>query len=120
MAISDAKNPIRSLFKKQMALSIRNRSWFRLSRQDRSLYSLALRLKVRFESVDLLRALVSVLKKLQQFGRTAYLELRAGVRLAWMFSVAAVGWGNDQARSWRSDQNYIRFLGRLYLGASPG
>jgi len=106
----------RSLLKKQMALSIRNHTWFRLNRLDRSLYGLAVRLNVRLQSVDLLRALVSVLKKLQQLGDTLYSEMLVGTRMAWSFSEAACSWGNFLAKAWRSDQSYIRFLGRLYSG----
>ncbi|MDA4127913.1 MAG: hypothetical protein OK422_00375 [Thaumarchaeota archaeon] len=108
------------MLKRQMLQSIRTRSWFRLTQLERSLYRLAIRLKIRLESLELMRALVSVLKKLRQFGRMSYRDFLTGTKLAWTFSDAAVSWGNDKARPWRYDQNYIRFLGKLYSRAGPG
>jgi hypothetical protein len=83
---------------------------------ERSLYSLALRLKVKFESMGLIRAMVSILKKLKQYGDSFYRELLEGTRLAWVFSGAAVSWGNREAVSWRSERKYIVFLGRFSSG----
>jgi hypothetical protein len=97
-----------------MLRSIRTRSWFRLTHLERSLYKLALRLRIKLESLDLMRALVSVLKKLRQFGRTTYQEFLRGTRLAQTFSDFAVSWGNEAARPWRYDQDYILFLGKLF------
>jgi hypothetical protein len=120
LANSDANEQTRSLFKRQMKLSMRNNSWFRLSLQERSLYKLALRLRIKLESMDLLRAMVSVLKKLQQMGRTTYNQLLTGTRLAWAFSEAACRWGNPEAKPWRHDQNYIRFLGFVCYKTNAG
>ena len=84
-----------------------------MKKRERSLYSLALRLNVKFESVALVRAIVSILKKLKEYGDRLYMELAEGARLAWIFSSTAVAWGNQQARSWRSDRRYIMFLGEF-------
>ena len=74
------------------------------------MYSLAMRLEVKFQSRDLLRALVSVLKHLKEAWDAGYIALTKGMRIAWAFSDAAVSWGNEGARSWRGDMNYARFL----------
>jgi hypothetical protein len=85
-----------------------------LSTQERSVLSLALRLKVKFQSLDLIRAVLSVFKKLQQVGKSLYAELIRGTKLAWMFSEAAVSWGYASAKNWRNDRQFILFLGRYY------
>ena len=38
-----------------------------------------------------------------------------GMRLAWAFSEAAVSWGNEAAKEWRSEANYALFLGSLLV-----
>ena len=103
----------RSLLFRELVKAKRNRALFRLSSHERGFVRLALRLKVRFESFDLIRAAVSVLKKLKELGDDAYLRVMAGMRLAWAFSEAAVAWGNEAAKPWRNDMAYIRFLGSL-------
>ena len=88
-------------------------TWFRLSRQERILYSLAMRIDVKFRSYELLKALVSVLKNLRDACDRGYGALMKGMGLAWAFSEAAVSWGNESAREWKRDQHYIRFLARV-------
>ena len=85
-------------------------TWFRLPREQRGLYSLAMRLQVRLRSHDLLRALVSVLRDLRQVCDRIGAAFVRAIRLAWSISEAAVGWGNARAREWRNDFGYIRFL----------
>ena len=99
-----------------MTRSRRTGAWWRLNKIERSLYSLALRLKVKFESITLLRAIVSILKKLKQYGGPVYNQLAEGTKLAWIFSGAAMRWGNREARSWRSERKYIIFLGMFSSG----
>ena len=106
---------LRDFFRREMYSAKRNGSWFRLGRVERGVYSLAVRLDVKLESAVLLRALVGVLKKLKEMGDRAYAVLMEGMRLAWAFSEAAVSWGNQTAKGWRSDANYASFLGRFLV-----
>ena len=48
-------------------------------------------------------------------GDSAYAALMDGMRLAWAFSEAAVSWGNESAKAWRSDASYASFLGRFLV-----
>lgn len=114
LASNSASERIRLLIKGQVARSKRQGSWFTISHRERSLISLALSLKVKFESLDLLRAVVSVFRKLREGGKSTYSHLLRGTKLAWMFSDAAVSWGNIAARSWRHDMQFIAFLGRNF------
>jgi len=105
---------IKALLKSAMIRARRKGYWFWLTKPERSLYSLALRLQVKFRSVDLFRALVSILKKLKSMGDERFVRLIEGARLAWTYSEAAVAWGNRAARDWRNERRYIDFLGSLF------
>ena len=85
-------------------------TWFRLRRRERGMFELAMRLNVKLQSRDLLRALVSVLKDLRQTCDPVGGALVMGMRLAWALSESAVRWGNESARAWRNDLSYVRFL----------
>ena len=75
------------------------------------MFELAMRLDVKLQSHDLLKALVAVLKNLRQTCDGAGIAFVKAVRLAWAISEAAEGWGNAKAREWRNDLDYVRFLG---------
>ena len=107
---------VRRTLASQMAKSRRNGAWFRLSSMERGILSLALRLKVKFESAQLAKALVSVLSRLADLGDAVYSQLLAGTKLAWSFSDAAVSWGNESARLWKNDRSFALFLGRFATG----
>jgi hypothetical protein len=114
LASKHASEKIRLLIKRQVTVSKRQRSWFSLNLQERSIIDLALSLKVRFRSPELVTAVVSIMKRLQQLGNRTFREqLFRGTKLAWSFSEAAVSWGNVAAKNWRSDVAYIAFLGRF-------
>ena len=74
------------------------------------LYGLAMRLEVKLQSPALLKALVSVLKRLRETCDWVGAAIVRAARLAWAVSEAAVRWRNARAREWRNDLNYIRFL----------
>ncbi|MGA2665102.1 MAG: hypothetical protein ABSF83_09180 [Nitrososphaerales archaeon] len=97
-----------------MALSKRQGTWFRLSVQERSIVNLALSLKVSFRSSGLVRAIASVMKRLQQVSSRTFGEMLRGARIALELSEAAVSWGNPTARSWRADDHFAAFLGRFW------
>jgi hypothetical protein len=104
---------VKSHLKKAIVTSKRRGAWFSLDRREKSIVYLSLKLNVRFESLELLRALASILKKLQQQGETVYAWLRRGTELAWAFSEYAVSCGNETARAWRNDRGYALYLGRI-------
>ncbi|MEM0117553.1 MAG: hypothetical protein QXV32_03825 [Conexivisphaerales archaeon] len=108
------RDPIRAFLKRCVVSSRRNGLWFKLTKDQRSLLSLSLTLKIKFESFALLRALVSVIKRLAEMGQGVYNAIIKGMRLAWAFSSAASSWGNKSASDWRNDRNYIIYLGTFY------
>jgi len=109
--VTHPSNPdIKRIFLTQMVKSKRAGTWFGLDRVKRGLYSLAMRLDVKLQSPELLRALVSVLKCLKETCDRAGVAFVRATQLAWAISEAAVSWGNAEARKWRNDQNFVRFL----------
>ena len=79
---------------------------------------MSIRLELKFSSFDLLRAITSVLKKLEEHGDTLYSRIQRGLRLAWAFSEFAVAAGNASAREWRHDTSYVDYLGRSSQGGA--
>ncbi|MEM0118144.1 MAG: hypothetical protein QXV32_06830 [Conexivisphaerales archaeon] len=102
---------LRSLMFRQMLKAKRQGVWFRLSRLERSVYTLALNLKVKLQSLELVRAIVGIIKKMKLMGQNLFTIFARGARLAWMFSEAALSWGYEFAASWRNDISYIKYLG---------
>jgi hypothetical protein len=117
-AISATQNAfsrgVKSHLKKVIVTSKRRGAWFSLDRSEKSIIYLSLKLNVKFESLQLLRSLASILKKLEQQGETLYAWLRRGSELAWAFSEFAVSCGNKSAASWRNDRPYALYLGRVF------
>jgi hypothetical protein len=109
---------VKRILRSTMLRSKRRGTWYRLSRPERSIWSLALRLRVKFKSPDLMSALVSIAKKLEAFGRTLHSRFTRGITLAWAFSAAAVSWGHMEAIAWRNDLGYIEFLGLVDSGGA--
>jgi len=112
---------IKRHLKKVLVTSKRRGAWFSLDRKEKSIVYLSLKLDVKFESLQLLRSLASILKKLEQQGETAYAWLQRGTKLAWAFSEFAVSCGNKSAIAWRNDRAFALYLGKVLLrgGALP-
>jgi hypothetical protein len=105
---------VKNHLKKAIVTSKRRGAWFSLDRKEKSIVYLSVKLNVRFESLELLRALASIMKKLEQCGETLYAWLQRGTKLAWAFSEFAVSCGNEAARTWRNDRGYALYLGRVF------
>ena len=106
-----ASNWLRSYLKRQMTVAKRRGCWFRLEKRERSMFSLALRLRASFRGHNLLKAMVGVLKKLMDVSDMVYSRLVRGVQVAWAFSTFAVECGNRRAKEWRNDLGYVMYLG---------
>jgi len=105
---------IKNLLKKSVRSAKRRGAWFSLDRKEKGLLSLAIRVEVKFTSLDLLRAITSVLKKLEEHGNTLYSRMQRGFKLAWAFSEFAVAAGNASAKEWRRDRSYADYLGSIF------
>jgi len=105
---------IKRHLKKVLVTSKRRGAWFSLDRKEKSIIYLSLRLDVKFESLQLLRSLASILKKLEQQGETVYAWLQRGTKLAWAFSEFAVSCGHKSATAWRNDRAFALYLGKVF------
>jgi len=106
--------------KQTMLRAKRRGAWFSLDRREKSILYLSVRLQLRFESLELLRSLASILKKLEEQGETMLAWLHRGTMLAWSFSEFAVSCGNRGAKAWRNDRSYALFLGRVLSSTRSG
>jgi len=106
---------VKSHIKQAMLKAKRGGAWFSLDRKEKSILYLSVRLKLKFESLDLLRSLASILKKLEERGESMYACLQRGTMIAWRFSEFAVSCGNLSAKGWRNDRAYAVFLGTVSL-----
>jgi hypothetical protein len=104
---------IKNHIKRTMQSAKRGGAWFSLDRKEKSILYLSVRLQLKFESLDLLRSLASILKKLEERGESLYARIQRGTRLAWRFSEFAVSCGNLSAKAWRNDRAYAFFLGAM-------
>ena len=87
--------------------------WFKvLSRGERALIDLTLRIVKRVRSFVLAKALASVVKKLLDAMESSVLSLMAtvGRDLAIKVSRLAVRWGNSEALKWAEDPGFIQYL----------
>ena len=114
VAQSPFSRMVKSHIKQAMVRAKRRGAWFSLDRKEKSILYLSVRLQLKFESLDLLRSLASILKKLQEQGETFHAWLQRGSRLAWAFSEFAVSCGNETAKAWRNDRTYAVYLGRIF------
>jgi hypothetical protein len=111
---------VKRLLKRAVTSAKRRGAWFSLDRSERGILSLAIQLEVKFSSIDLLRAIASVLKKLEEHGDTLLSRIQRGYKLAWAFSDAAVSWGNASAKEWRHDRAYVDYLGHVFSRGNRG
>lgn len=103
-------------------VAIRRGFWFRvLSRLDRGLVDLALKVAKDIRSEFLAKEISSVVKRLLEAfeGKIAKQMREVGVPLAEKMSRFAQNWGNRSARGWASDSGFIRYLTIMKLNACP-
>jgi hypothetical protein len=102
--------------------AIRCGVWFRaLSRIDRVLVDLTIKVADRVRSFTLAKILFSVVRKLEDAfeGRVFRVLRDVGLPLARKLSLFAQNWGNSFAKNWASDTSFARFLAIMHLN-NPG
>ena len=98
--------------------AVRSGVWFRaLSRIDRVLVDLTIKVAVSVRSAFLARSILSVTRKLEVFlqSRVEHFVRGFGASLAHRLSLFAQSWGNSAARGWAEDQGFARYLGVMKL-----
>jgi len=101
-------------------MAIRRGVWFKvLSRLERGLVDLSLKVVRRIRSKILARAICSIVKKLLKALQSKLkLQMRQiGAPLAEKISRIAQKWGNKTAREWASNLGFIRYLTLMKVNA---
>lgn len=107
---SEEKASLKGMIKKQIIRFRRQGAWFRLTKAERSILSLAVNLRVKIQSFELIKAIVGILKKLNSLSESVHSLYLRGVKIAWAFSLFASDNGHKAAYKWRTDKNYIIYL----------
>ena len=92
--------------------------WFRaLTRIDRVLMDLTMRVAQSVRSPSLARCILSVMKKLEHVleGKLACVVREFGFPLASKLSLLAQKWGNSDAVAWVGDVDFARYLAVMKL-----
>jgi len=94
-------------------MAIRRGVWFKvLSRLERGLIDLSLKMIKAIRSKILARAIYSIVKKLLEAleGKVHLAMQKIGISLAEKISQIAQNWGNKTAREWAKDLGFIQYL----------
>lgn len=98
--------------------ALRGGVWFRaLSRIDRVLIDLTMKVCNEVRSLRLAKVVFSVVKKLEDALESSVLRAvkEVGVPLVRRLSFVAWKWGNTSALSWVYDPSFARFLAVMYV-----
>lgn len=114
-----SRPPTREALARVRLKALRCRVWFKaLSRDERILTDLVIRVTDRVRSFLLAKLLFRIVKKLIEamggiravIGEVAYKMKTDGVRLAQKLSQIALGWGNRSAAKWPEDSGFVQYL----------
>lgn len=112
----------RSELAKLRVRALRRGIWFRvLSRVERGLMDLAIKVVERVRSLVLARSLIGVVEKLvgSMESEVARLMKTVGRSLAGKLSEIARNWGNSSARLWANNLGFIQYLAVMQMNSSP-
>ena len=101
--------------------AVRRGVWFRaLSRIDRVIVDLTLKVVDRVSSFTLAKNLLSVMRKLEEALENRVLKAlkTVGFPLARRLSLLAQKWGNKFAKKWMRDVSFARFLAVMHINNS--
>ena len=102
--------------------AIRAGVWFRaLSRIDRVLVDLTIRVAQTIRSASLAKCILSVTRKLEGLleSKLARAMREIGFPLACKLSLFAQKWGNRDAQEWTKDMGFVRYLAVMKLNGHP-
>jgi hypothetical protein len=98
--------------------ALRRRSWFRvLERVERALIDLTIKVVNRVRSPVLYKALVLIVKKLEDASerRVSRATREVGFPCIHRLSLLAQKWGNKSAQNWMFDLSFARFIAIMHI-----
>lgn len=102
--------------------AIRRGVWFKaLSRIERGILDLTIKVTDKVRSQLLLKTLRSIVKKLLTAleSKVTLWVRKVGRSLAKKLSLTAERWGNISARKWAEDKGFIQYLAVMKMNGSP-
>ena len=127
MKVWDRIAPTREALARVRLKALRCGVWFKeLSRDERILMELVIRVTDRVRSFLLAKLLSRIVKKLLEamgavqalMGEVAYKMKTDGLHLAQKLSRIALGWGNRSAARWPGDPGFVQYLAIMCLNKS--
>ena len=123
MAVTATQEKVPSFLSKAPLMKLRLKAiragvWFRaLPRIDRVLVDLTIMVTSTVHSVILAKSLLVICRKLDGLvaGRFSSFFREVGLRLAYKLSMLAQQWGNQSAKTWSSDPDFVRFLAMMHV-----
>jgi len=120
------KNVSFLMLRREKLLKLRSKAvrlgvWFRaLSRIDRALVDLTIRVADVVHSFTLAKTLFTVVRKLEDCfeSMVSHVLKEVGFPLARKLSLLAQKWGNSSARNWMSDKSFAKFLAIMHINNS--
>lgn len=100
--------------------ALRSGAWFRvLRRVERVLVDLTIRIVYRVRSSVLAKALLSIVKKLEDASesRVSRAVREVGFPCIRKLSLLAQKWGNKSAQSWMFDLSFARFIAIMHVNS---
>jgi len=107
----DTSSKIRSAIMKAIVKAKRSGVWKRLERVDRAVLTLSTTLQIRFKSINLLRAILKVIKCIAEFTSFERRNYSIGVDIAQKVVKYTVGVGYMAAANWIKDKRYVIWWG---------
>lgn len=101
---------------KQRAL--RKNVWFStLNEVERGIIDLTVKLIERIKSPTLVRVIVKIIFKLNNALKSSFIKTaeEIGYGVALKSTELAYSWGSHEAKNWRSELGFIRYLGIMHL-----
>lgn len=102
------------------SMAFRSGAWFRaLRRAERVLVDLTIKIIDRVRSPVLAKALLSIVKKLEDASenRVSRAIREVGFPCAQKLSLIAQKWGNKSARDWAFDLSFARFIATMHINS---
>ena len=109
--VVQSSQKIRDAIVRNMRKAKRSGLWYRIGRIERGILELSCRVDVKFRSMNLLRAIVKVVKELAQMGSFAYQNYNRGLKVACKMAKFAAENGYEEALSWMKERHYVVWWG---------
>ena len=117
MTESITSQKIKEVILKIIRRAKRSGVWGRIGKIERGILCLSSSLQITFKSMKLLRAIVTIMKEINQLLSFKCRNYILGIKTAYRIAEYAAECGYQQAANWTKDKNYIIWWG-IFLNPS--